>query len=734
MKQIFKYILVASMAVLAFACQKEINPAFDGGADETEGCVKFNIAMSNSTRAGDTMPEDIIVRVYQVGTGTNGADKLIRVYQEYPIEDLYLIAGNYKATVEVGDKFGDGFTASSLQSAEDVLSKLFYTGAQTFTVTAGKTTPVTVNCLAENVKVDVVFDETAGDNARISNAEIGLALGEQSLTPEINDSCYFLLSEDEEGNVADNTVAWSFKGTHTAKDGTETSIDKSGEVEVEKGKAYKLKFVFSKAPDGTIVLTVLVEQKVQGYDDFMSFKPQPEFEAPTGGLTTDGGVLTYQAGQPVSVTVQSINPLKTISVKVGTGEYQEIWNNTDSAVASDNFRFTVEDDGKKVKIDVNKEFFAGISGGMQNVTFKAEDTNGGVGDNKIEFKNQGLDITATTADLWLNTATFNAVVTDASTPSVKVQYRRKGTSEWAITSAGSLSSGNIYAVTSSAQWTESKNPNNHTIYTPNPDKSIFANSTYECQLVLNDVAYGPIAEYTTTGGQTITDATFENTSLSCWGTSNTNAPFWGSGNNGYKKELCVLSSYAGQQGSHCAKLAASETLGMLASGNLFTGTFAMDGFAGTVSFGVDYPWAARPTAIKLKIWHKIGDVTTTKYSSAIAKNSPDQASIYCSIINWDTQHQVTSGASEPTGVWSPENGINSVSAGEVIGYGVTYPQGTTAGSQMVELVIPIQYYDKVTKPSKKYKLIIAAATSRYGDYMNGCNSSEMYVDDFQWVY
>lgn len=734
MKKIFRYVLMVSVATLALACQKEINPAFDGGADETEGCVKFNIAMSNSTRAGDTMPEDIIVRVYQIGTGTNGADKLIRVYQEYPIEDLYLIAGNYKATVEVGDKFGDGFTASSLQQNEDVLSKLYYTGAQPFIVAAGQTIPVTVNCLAENVKVDVVFDESAGDNARISDAEIGVALGEQSLMPEINDSCYFLLSEDGDGKITDNTVAWSFKGTHTAKDGTETSIDKSGEVAVEKGKAYKLKFVFSKAPDGTIVLTVLVEQKVQGYDDFISFKPQPEFEAPTGGLTTDGGVLTYQAGQPVSVTVQSINPLQKISVKVGAGEYQEIWNKDVAAQASTDFEFASEDDGKKITITVSDEFFAQINGGMQNITFKAEDTNGGVGDNKIEFKNQGLDITATTADLWLNTATFNAVVTDASLPSVKVQYRRKGTSEWVITSAGSLSSGNNFTVTSSAQWTEGKNDKGYTVYYPNSDKSIFANSTYECQLVLNDVAYGPIVEYATTGGQTITDATFENTSLSCWGTSNANAPFWGSGNNGYKKELCVQSTYAGQQGSYCAKLEASETLGMLASGNLFTGTFAMDGFAGTVSFGVDYPWAARPTAIKLKVRHELGNVTTTKYSSDIPKGSPDQASIYCSIINWDTQHKVTSGADSPTGVWSPENGINSVSAGEVIGYGAVYPQGTTEGSQMVELVIPIKYYDKVTKPSKKYKLIIAAATSRYGDYMNGCNLSVMYVDDFQWVY
>ncbi|MBQ6572311.1 MAG: PCMD domain-containing protein, partial [Alistipes sp.] len=53
---------------------------------------------------------------------------------------------------------------------------------------------------------------------------------------------------------------------------------------------------------------------------------------------------------------------------------------------------------------------------------------------------------------------------------------------------------------------------------------------------------------------------------------------------------------------------------------------------------------------------------------------------------------------------------------------------------MVELVIPIYYYDKETKPSKNYTLVISAATSRYGDYMNGCSSSNMYVDDFQWVY
>jgi hypothetical protein len=76
----------------------------------------------------------------------------------------------------------------------------------------------------------------------------------------------------------------------------------------------------------------------------------------------------------------------------------------------------------------------------------------------------------------------------------------------------------------------------------------------------------------------------------------------------------------------------------------------------------------------------------------------------------------------------------STSAGSVIGYGVVYPTGTTEGSSMEEITIPIQYYDKTAKPEGLYKLIISAATSRYGDYMNGCNDNVMYVDDFQWVY
>lgn len=53
---------------------------------------------------------------------------------------------------------------------------------------------------------------------------------------------------------------------------------------------------------------------------------------------------------------------------------------------------------------------------------------------------------------------------------------------------------------------------------------------------------------------------------------------------------------------------------------------------------------------------------------------------------------------------------------------------------MVEYEIPIVYYDTESKPSQTYSLIIACATSRYGDFMNGDKDNEIYVDDFQWSY
>lgn len=117
----------------------------------------------------------------------------------------------------------------------------------------------------------------------------------------------------------------------------------------------------------------------------------------------------------------------------------------------------------------------------------------------------------------------------------------------------------------------------------------------------------------------------------------------------------------------------------------------------------------------------------------LAKGEQDKARIFVCIIDWDAPHNVSTGLSNPKGIWDPETTTNP-GEGNIIGYGSLFIDKDTEGNSMVDAKLKINYYDKETKPSKAYKLLISCATSAYGDYMNGCKSNVMYVDDFEWVY
>lgn len=754
---------MAAVALMAAACQEGLDQI---STEEGVGNVTLNISTKEHTRAGDDFsPEELRVRIYDKD------DRLVRLYTEADDipEKIALVAGTYTFKVEARDKaHTTKFKGSDIA---DDREKIYYIGENNnVIVEAGNSVDAVINCDPQHVRVGVVLDEDEGENKLLSKIKINLAVmningkgtaadnlkkadfdtayaaasGADKLDFEVDsvaladlsDYAYFLLPEDEDGDPTVKTIAWAITGKHTVKAETEgepdvvTAFDRAGQIVVEKGKAYELQFRYSQLPDGSITVTVTVDDTVEGKDDKYTFKPEPEITPLTGNnWTEDAADNVYVVGtSDISFKVTSINPINGFGVND-----IKVWEKGTIASGYEDWMTVTKNDDKGLDftVTVNPKFFATLPGGTQNFHFAVYDGATEVGKFKTTFKNQGLTA-PTEVDLWANTAKFNAVVTDGTATNVSVKFRKVGSSEWAEVA---LTGSNYdYAGESVAAWTTDKNVNDKTIYKPNSDKSIFANNTYEYQLYIGGEAYGPSATLTTSVEQPIPNADFESSSLSCWGTNNSNAPFWGSGNNTYKSNLCVQSSYLGMQNKSVAKLESSETLGMLAAGNVFTGTFSMSGFSGTVSFGVDYNWVARPTAIKVKVWHNIGNVTTTKYASTIPNGEPDQASIQVCVIDWSKKHQVTSGEYAPTGVWSPENGADAVSAGKIIGYGVVYPMGTTSGDSMVEMTIPIQYYDKVTKPTGAYKLIISAATSRYGDYMNGCNSNVMYVDDFQWVY
>lgn len=724
MKKIFRYMLMAGVALMAAACEQEFAP-------EGVGSVDFDINLAAETRAvngSDFTPETLKVRIYR----EDGS--LIRRYtsMEAIPAPMYLVSGAYSILVEAGDQSNTAFVDPN--NAAQLKQLLCYEGRKNFTVSAHSTASVAVNCPTLNTKAAVTFNtnNSENENSLLSDVKIQLAAMNTSATTEagfeadvqsqeapalvLNGTAtgYFLMPEEV------TTIAWSFSATHP-EDG---QIEKVGRItNVQAGKGYSLNFVYSKTPDGQMAIQVLVDDTVDEFDNGFDFKPQPEI---SGKGINASATNVYTTGSDIALVCESINDLASIALG-GVTFYQN-----GAAVTGAIPGLTVTSvSATKVEFTIAASYFAALKGANQALKFDMVDT-GGDYTQKLLFVKTGLMSSATTYDLWANTATFEAAVTDAAS-NVVVRFRKQGTSSWAETTLSK--SGDVtYKATSAAAWSTSTNVNGHTVYTPNPAKSIFANSTYEYQLVV-DGTVADSAIFTTSTSQSIPYATFEDTSLSCWGTSNNPAPYWGSGNNTFTQNLCKQGSYSGQQGNYCAKLTASETLGMLASGNLFTGSFLfnLSSQTGTVSFGVKYNYDARPAAIKVRLWHEIGNVTTTKYASTIAKGDPDQASVQVVIIDWDTQHKVTSG-SAASGVWSPENGANAVSAGKIVGYGIIYPQGTTSGSSMIDTEIPIVWYDKTTKPSKNYTLIVSAATSRYGDYMNGCNKNVMYVDDFRWSY
>lgn len=122
------------------------------------------------------------------------------------------------------------------------------------------------------------------------------------------------------------------------------------------------------------------------------------------------------------------------------------------------------------------------------------------------------------------------------------------------------------------------------------------------------------------------------------------------------------------------------------------------------------------------------------FRGPVGIGDPDKARIFVAIIDWNARHRVASGTKDPTGIWDPAE-TTQTAEGKLIAYGSLFVDKSTEGEQMVEATLPLNFYDPAAgRPTGKYSIIISCSTSAYGDYMVGCTTNVMYVDDFQWVY
>ena len=341
---------------------------------------------------------------------------------------------------------------------------------------------------------------------------------------------------------------------------------------------------------------------------------------------------------------------------------------------------------------------------------------------------ENVQLELSDVDLWKNTA----VLTLTGGEAASVAYREQGTETWISLTAGT---DGTYAI--APEWTKDTNAGGHDVYTPTAGTGIWAGKTYEFQVDGNAVEY----TYTAADGDVIPNGDMSGWSdkiLSSLGQETTvvypNAEgenFWDSGNNNFIT-LCQEDT----ETDGVAHMSAGMVLGFqFAPGNMYTGDFAMSGFNGTASFGKVYEWTARPSALKVSYKAKVGviDKVGSNDPEADSYNGiQDVSRIYAVVINWTDPHGVTSGLGAPSGMWDPSEDM-SLEEGAILGYAIL--DINESNTAMTDAEIPFVWYDYDTKPADgNYSLVISCATSKRGDYLTGCSTNELWVDDFAWVY
>lgn len=525
------------------------------------------------------------------------------------------------------------------------------------------------------------------------------------------------------------SLAWLFRGTHVE--------GKNVEMEdyipnVKAGGKYTLTFKYSPDLPGFIdCVLISVDPDTDDKDDEIIFSPDPAVISEGFDITE---IQKYRSGEK-KYRIMAFSELTRFTVSVGDKSYDAL-NGTTEGISLEPV------DKYNVRLTLSDAFFASCQAGDQKVTLRIEDANGGSSEVATTYRLEGLvPVTADDYDLWANTVTLRVV---SFTPGTTVQFGlRSSGGEWQPM-AGTSQGDDFITATYAPQWEEKTTADWSTPATVLPysrlkeGTGISAGNTYDYKATVGSKELS--GRFTAAEGTPMPDGSLESwRSAQQFPGSGTNYTFWGSGYNSFAKELCTRDeAMPGRVGTYCAKLSATyNSLAKVpAPGNLFTGDFAISLFpmGGNVSFGKKFAYNARPRAVRFKYHATIGEVNYNLHGGKIPVGEMDKARIFVCIVDWTAQQKVFAGTKAPTGTWDPETQTEAAN-GPIIGYASKFIEETTQGDEMVEVILPINYYqDTAAAPDGKYNIVVSCSTSAYGDYMDACTTNVMYVDDFEWVY
>ena len=675
------------MVLVVAACSKDIDASVEMATGE--GAMRFALAAQSDITADDS----VVIKIYKV----DGEDEsLIRRYDSVnDVPDyMSLLAGNYVAKVQVGQKRAVSF------------DEKYYYGESTFEVKPSEVAAVTVDCKLQSTIVAVNYDATVAEKlsegyfTTVAIAESydkqAIATGDVlSLTYEESKEGYVMMPEGQ------TSLYWHFEGTHPV----EGQIVKEGLIEnVKPAARYTITLKYSKDAPGGLVIEATVDESMEECDDVIIFSPDPT-------ILGDGfDVAEQQLSTTASRTynVASLAAISTMTLSVSGVEY-DLLTNVPAGITVD------KNDDLTYKVTVTEAFFAQVAGGAQVLAFHIEDVDGGKLNKEVNYLVQGvMPLSTSDYDLWFGSVTFKATVLNTAASSVKIAYSADG-----------------------ATWTEvaATAGENNTYTAVGADFAAEKNYTYK--LVVDSVDAGKALTHQTAAGAQIPNGDMESWSDVggvIYPYAAGASPFWLTGNDGAKMAGATLTKSStdvrpGSTGQYSAELKSQKAsvmgIGKFAAGNLFVGTFSMNGLNGTVNFGRDFKFTAKPKSLSFWMKHNEGTINEGAGTPAEATGT-DKATIMVIITNWDTPYAVN------TADQSTFFSMADLATMEgVIGYG--YIEKRESATEWAEYTIDITYREDM-KNVKPKKLVVSFTPSGFGDYFTGSTDSWMYVDDIIFNY
>lgn len=170
---------------------------------------------------------------------------------------------------------------------------------------------------------------------------------------------------------------------------------------------------------------------------------------------------------------------------------------------------------------------------------------------------------------------------------------------------------------------------------------------------------------------------------------------------------------------YAARLESVSAFGMLAAGNIFTGKFVkLAGMGAELDWGV--PFESRPLA--LRGWYKYSPATINKvkdpYKDQMGKS--DQCQILAFLTDWDSPFRVNTNTKTFVDL---DNDPGIIALGQF--------NTSESSAEYIEITIPLVYRSNDRMPGY---IVIAGASSRFGDYFTGGIGSVLYLDQFELIY